>query len=638
MTVDRGEGPGGTLPLELLESGDPAFVEAIRAVDDADALADFAGTWYEDSRPESRRLLLEYLERPLNAYRHEGLVKRLFKRAEAAGDDQAMARFLVLFDRSIRRRTREKFRYETREVADSQQAQTLKDAWIAMGYRYVRAYETRGGQTVYGQRFDELIVHPRRTTMPSGRMIPGYFGKTAPEWAVRFGIDWHRMGQPRPRDLPTVVEKLKGLRLFTVATRCYLRRRAWRYFRNLGRTHPDRYIAGASEALSLFRNEDVADGLALIDNWGLTHILFHHCPALEARVGGWTIAPGRSLAELAPSPIFESLWAEATGTVVGLLARARCRTVVQWAIRRIQADPSKALAIYPLEGWIDLLGHDDPEIAGLSAEILREAEGLDAIGTARWLGLVESSSPSALDVVCELAARYIRPEEIAIDQAARLAGLRPLPVARLGLSWIQAKVSRGGEADPILLGLVEAGCVPLRGEILRWVRSMVEPSPDSILAFLDSRHADARREGWDWFQAEPMVRDDVETWRKLLESPHDDVRLTLVADLEARIAGGDPSGLARAVDAGSLLGLWAAVLLNVHRGSRARPPVVRQILRRLEANPDEAPRLLPLLGVALRSVRGPERRAGLVAVVGLVERRAEVEPLVRSTFPELIWK
>src|SRR5947208_12999466 len=101
--ADHRADSGGPLPLELLERDDPAFLDALRSVDDADALADFAGPWYDDRRPGSRRLLLEYLDRPLNAYRHEGLVKRLFKHAETAGDDQAMGRFLVLFDRSIRR-------------------------------------------------------------------------------------------------------------------------------------------------------------------------------------------------------------------------------------------------------------------------------------------------------------------------------------------------------------------------------------------------------------------------------------------------------------------------------------------------------------------------------------------------------
>src|ERR1700733_3370999 len=98
------------LPLELLEDGDLAFVDAIREVHDADALAEFASTWFKDRRPDSRWLLYEYLDRPLNAFRHEGLIKRLFKRAEAEGDDPLMARFLVLFDRSIRREREIRYR------------------------------------------------------------------------------------------------------------------------------------------------------------------------------------------------------------------------------------------------------------------------------------------------------------------------------------------------------------------------------------------------------------------------------------------------------------------------------------------------------------------------------------------------
>src|SRR4051812_1772937 len=88
---------------ELLERGDPGFVDRLRSVIDADALGQFAERWYANPSPNARRLLLGYLERPFNAYRHEAPIKRLFKRAEAAGDDAVMARFLVAFDRSIRR-------------------------------------------------------------------------------------------------------------------------------------------------------------------------------------------------------------------------------------------------------------------------------------------------------------------------------------------------------------------------------------------------------------------------------------------------------------------------------------------------------------------------------------------------------
>src|SRR6516164_8092763 len=97
---------------EMLERGDPAFVDALREQTDADQLGKFAAKWFNDRRREARRLLLDYLDRPLNAYHHEALVKRLFKLAEKAGDDEVMAAFLVLFDRSVRRKRRTRHHYD----------------------------------------------------------------------------------------------------------------------------------------------------------------------------------------------------------------------------------------------------------------------------------------------------------------------------------------------------------------------------------------------------------------------------------------------------------------------------------------------------------------------------------------------
>ncbi|MDB5388164.1 MAG: hypothetical protein JWM11_3810, partial [Planctomycetaceae bacterium] len=81
--------------------------------------------------------------------------------------------------------------------------------------------------------------------------------------------------------------------------------------------------------------------------------------------------------------------------------------------------------------------------------------------------------------------------------------------------------------------------------------------------------------------------------------------------------------------------LWASVLLNIHRGSRIKPRVVGQIMERLQRRPEEAPVLLPLLAVSLRSVRGTEWRTGLAGVVQLLERKPELEPLIVQMFPEL---
>ena len=85
-----------SLAEELLERGDPEFVDELRRITDADRLGDFAARWYQDQRPASRRLLLEYLKRPLNALRHEALVKRLFKLAEKAEDDEVIRALVAL--------------------------------------------------------------------------------------------------------------------------------------------------------------------------------------------------------------------------------------------------------------------------------------------------------------------------------------------------------------------------------------------------------------------------------------------------------------------------------------------------------------------------------------------------------------
>ena len=132
--MGKSRGSGDWLVLEeLLERGDPTFVERLRAFHDAETLATFAARWYGDRRPASRRFLLEYLDQPLNAFRHEPLVKRLFKLAEAAGDDEVMARFLVLFDRSLRRETRRRARHERRPGRPEPEARALVAAWEQQG-------------------------------------------------------------------------------------------------------------------------------------------------------------------------------------------------------------------------------------------------------------------------------------------------------------------------------------------------------------------------------------------------------------------------------------------------------------------------------------------------------------------------
>ena len=134
-----------------------------------------------------------------------------------------------------------------------------------------------------------------------------------------------------------------------------------------------------------------------------------------------------------------------------------------------------------------------------------------------------------------------------------------------------------------------------------------------------------RAAGWDWLNSSPLV-DDPTIWHHLIESPYDDIRGPLIEHLQTRAEGADPQ---------SMQLLWASVLLNVARGGRSKPGIVAQVSDRLAAHPTEADRLLPLLAVAVRSLRGPEFRAGLSAVVSLGEHKPEFLPLIRQKFPEL---
>jgi hypothetical protein len=630
MTLRRDETDNASWPYaeELYDRGDPLFVAELRRITDADRLGNFAPRWYADARPEARRLLLAYLDHPLNAFRHEALVKRLFKLAEAAGDDELMSRFLVAFDRSLRRVLKKRWVSATQVVPTRAEAEILKNEWIKQGYP----------QAMYWPNF-----------------VPGAEGGPAIQQGFRVYRSWladvprvpdgTTMWRPPPREqhgphpIDEYYRQLFARRhLFSVATRRYLRRRAWRYFRKLGKQQPERYVPALAAALKCYRDDDAADGLALLDCWGLTHALFHHSPVLVAKRNGWMLAPGRGLSELAPAPMYEPLWRGAPRTLLELVTESRSRPVRQWAVHMIRRDHGGLLRGLSYEELFGLLAHHDVAVASLAAEALRDIPDLTVLGVDRLLRLVEEPSPETLDVVCDLLAQRLGPENVTLEQAARLAASRPLPAARLGFLWLRAKAPPTEADCRSLLALAEAQAEPLRPEMVRWARGVLSASPyfqpGWVLEYLDSRHADVRAEGWEWLEADERVRDNVDLWRKLLESPYDDVRLKLVAALEKR-AGGEGRIESDRLDDNLLRFVWASVLLNVQRGGRTKPVVVGQLVRRLERRPDEARALLPILAVALRSVRGPEWRTGLAAVVTLAERRRELRPLVGEVFPEL---
>ena len=605
--------PGSySLAEALFDRGDAGFVAELRRVHYADRLAGLAIRWASDQRPFARQAILDYLAQPLNCYRHEPLVKRLFKAVEAKGDDELMGTFLAAFDRTIRRQRRMMNRFRHVNFPTRAAAEAAVREWEADGYGDSSIVSHRPGSfTAYATKQEPVVVAPKGTTMPRPRES-----------------QWRRNEEFISDSQEAAFAR--RYQLFSLPTRRYLRRRAWRYFRQIAREDPARYVRAATAFLTRYTDADVDSDIHLLDNWGLMHALFGDSPALVRPAKGWEFAPGKSFADLAPAPRFEAAWAADPQAVFDVMLKANCRPVRVWAVRMIERHHRAWLAARPVATLLALADHADPELSALGFALLADVPDLSAVSLDEWLKRLDGDDVDRLRRLTDLLVRRLDPARVPTADAIRLAGHRSKPVAEFGFAVVQQKALTAAEV-PALLGLAQSECEAIRPALVLWLRRTLEgfgPVPASwVLEFLDSKHPDVRAAGWAWLTDSPL-RDDPAIWHRLTESPYDDVRERLTAEFDRRLAGADP-------DAVRLL--WATVLTNVTRGGRQKPGVVAQIVRRAAADPGEADRLLPLLAVAVRSLRGPEFRAGLAGIVALAETKPELIPQIRERFPELEW-
>lgn len=97
---------------ELFETGSSRFLPVLLESRADRKLAAFAERFSTDRRPWARKALLDYIDDGCDRPGHRGLVKRLFKHAERAEDDEAMAHFLVAFDRWIEHNVKTRRRWD----------------------------------------------------------------------------------------------------------------------------------------------------------------------------------------------------------------------------------------------------------------------------------------------------------------------------------------------------------------------------------------------------------------------------------------------------------------------------------------------------------------------------------------------
>lgn len=587
--------PGLWLRLEeLLEQGSFDFVDQLRQISDADRLGEFAKPFFGDKRPTSRKLLLAYLQTPLNAFRHEAFVKRLFKLAEFAADDEVMAYYMVALDRSIRRIRKSRYQYDW----------STRESWS-----------------------EEYLTTPRHTEMPKN-------------------YNPHQLSRPDGSRRNRQSEDEKLLALFSLPTRKYLRRRVWRYFRKVAKVDPDRYARSMRIALSLYTDQDCVDGLAMLDNWSMTHAMFGRSDVITSKSRSWKLVEGHGLSELKCAPVGLEAWKKNSEALLELLDDAKTRPVRQWSITLLREYHSGSLNNIPVDRLLQWIRSEDSELARFAAERLENSPQRGTLRVGTWMDMIREANADVMDVVCNLMRATLSHDAVNIKEAVEMACGPNVPIAELGLTWLEAKTPRNDDDFANLYLALDAQTDIVRPKLAAVVRNKLDAveskRAESILAFLDARHADVRSIGWDWILARPEVGRSPQLWQSLAETPYDDVRFQLLERMQYEVDTYHSRNKETAlkISEGALSPdriryLWATALLNIHRGGKRKPAIVSSIVERLQNHPDESNELLPILAIALRSSRSLEWQAGLVGIVQMVEQNPGVSEAVGAHFPEL---
>lgn len=432
---------------------------------------------------------------------------------------------------------------------------------------------------------------------------------------------------------PAVVDPNTGKRIeppdrdvFTLATRRYLQRRAWRTLRGLGASDPPAYRAAAIRVLAAQRDDLLADGGQLLGAWTLLHVLYHHSPALVQERAGWDVAPGHVLADASFAPAFPAAWDDPHALLALLGAPASIAR--RFAIHQLGQLPGEALATLGPAGLAALLESTEPGAAELVGPLLAGAAWAAKMRVGEWLALLDTPGVAAQVAVGGAFLQHVAPDRLDDATLVRLVQLPHQAVARAALDWLKARPIRGAEA--LWQRLPVANATACGRDARDWLVALLRGSPDVDVThardLLDSRSVEARKAAMEWIAADERFRADPVLLVNAAESPWPDVQSWLVAHVAAVHA---------TLPAGSLRHLAASTVLAIYGRGRARQRVLSLVADRVIADPDARAALLPVLGVALRSVRHGDRLAALAAIGRAGHADAALRAEICAAIPDL---
>jgi hypothetical protein len=279
-----------------------------------------------------------------------------------------------------------------------------------------------------------------------------------------------------------------------------------------------------------------------------------------------------------------------------------------------------------------LIDDPDEDVAVFAAELLNNATMVASLPMTTWLQLLATRNPNVVAMIAGAFKRHVSPDRVTLPQAVEIANNIATPVARIGLEILQTRRPKNDEERTAVAMLANARSAAVAGAIAKYgLDHLNQPGvyiAGQVIAFFDSPLKRLRDGSFAALSPTSPAAMDPAFWSALLESPYDDVRASLVTALKTREALPGVAGDRLAL-------LWLTVLLNIHRGGRAKLSALVQISRQITMEPQSASTLLPVIAVAIRSVRGPEARHGVAAVVSAAERVPTLEPLIKQYLPEL---
>lgn len=572
---------------ECFAAEDDRFLDELCKFNSHQFLVTFVERWIDDNRDWARQQIVKYLCLEMNIPGHQIVYKRLFKHFEKNKDHEIMGVFMFALDRIVRRRRIESYHWD---------------------YQSRRSFHT---ESLFAKPNETVVDNINRSATAT------YRGRT--------------ISYP----LPDILNRADN-RMFSHRTRNHLRRRVWRYFRQLSFVEPQIYVSEISSALSRYLDDDLAVGENILDNWSLMHACYFHHPGITFTQNHANLTDGAALDALTPAPYQADAWKSdnAANSLVNLIYSAESSLVRIWAMEMLQSIHPRRIGQIDVSVLVQMLCHHDSRVQEFAVELFRKHDSLSKLPLETWISLLNESDPSVLATLCEAMKTHVIPERLKTSQIIQLACSQQVPVAALGFLMLQERSLVQPLTVEEIKSLSSPKCDAIAGEITLWAMERLSGdnyAADHVLEFLDSLIESVRAAAMKWLlDSRSDGYNDPVVWTKLMETPFDDIRIPMIESLHvrSRLPGQNSQ---------SLVPLWTSIILNIQRGNRTKLKAVRQVSDQIGKDHGLADSLFPILVIAVRSIRGPEQRNALATIVTLGIQHPKLLNSIKHHLPELEW-